>query len=91
MPPPAIQPSQSVCLSVLQGNFFGGGELVNQLEKIAIAVDRTCSAKSNSGSDENHQSAAALQQHVQILSGDSNKFHSIKGRSHLSFCEGVVS
>ena len=80
-----------VCLSVLQGNFFGGGGLVNQLEKVAIAVDATCSAKSNSGSDKNHQSAVALQQHAQILSGHSNKFRSIESRSHLPFCEEVAS
>ena len=49
-----------VGLSVLLGNFFGGGGLVSQLEKVSIAVDTTCSAKSNSGFDENHQGAVAV-------------------------------
>jgi mannose-1-phosphate guanylyltransferase len=52
-----------VGLSVLPGNFFGGGGLVNQLKKVSIAVDTTCSAKSNSGSDGNHQSAVAILDH----------------------------
>jgi hypothetical protein len=80
-----------VGLSVLPGNFFGGGGLVNQLKKVSIEVDTTCSAKSNSGSDKNHQSAVAMQQHAQILLGDSNKSRSIQRSSHLPFCEEVAS
>lgn len=65
--------------------------LVNQLKTIAIAVDTTYSAKSNSGFDENPSDAVALQQHAQILSGHSNKSRSIEGIFHLPFCEEVVS
>ena len=82
---------QMVGLSVLPGNFFRGGGLVNQLKKVSIAVDTTCSAKSNSGSDRNHQSAVALQQHAQILLGHSNKSRSIQSIPHLTFCEEVDS
>ncbi len=90
-PPPRNPARQMVCLSVLQGNFFDGGGLVNQLKKVAIAVDKIRSAKSNSGFDENPSDAVVLQQHAQILSGESNKFCSIQGYSHLYFCEEVVS
>jgi hypothetical protein len=90
-PPPRNPARQKVCLSALQGNFFGGGGLVNQLEKVAIAVDTTCSAKSNSGFDENPSDAVALQQHAKILSGHSNKARSIGGIFHLPFCEEVAS
>jgi hypothetical protein len=78
-------------LSVLPGNFFGGGGLVNQLKKVSIAVDTTCSAKSNSGSNKNHQGAVALQQHAQILLGHSSKFCPIESSPHLPFCEEVAS
>jgi hypothetical protein len=57
-----------VGLSVLPGDFFGGGGLVNQLKKVSIEVDTTCSAKSNSGSDRNHQSAVAIPDH-DVVSG----------------------
>jgi len=80
-----------VGLKALRGIFFGGGGLANQIEKIAFAVDTTCSAKSNSGSDKNHQNAVALQQHAQILLGDSNKSRSVDSISHLPFCEEVAS
>ncbi len=91
MYPPSRNPvRQMMCLSVLQGNFFGGGGLVNQLEKVAIAVDTTCSAKRNSGFDENPSDAVALQQHAQILLGHSNKSGS-NSIFHPPFCGEVVS
>ena len=90
-PPPRNPARQMACLSVLRGNFFDGGGLVNQLKKVSIAVDTTCSAKSNSGSDKNHQSAVALQQHAQILLDHSSKFCPIEISSHLPFCEEVAS
>jgi len=83
-----------VRLSVLMGNFFGRGRLVNQLEKVAIAVDTTFSAEGNSGnsgSDKNHRGAVALQQHAQIFLGHSNKFCPIESSSHLPFCEEAAS
>ncbi len=78
-PPPRNPAHQMVCLSILQGHFFGGGGLVNQLNKVAIAADATCPAKNNSGFDENPSGTVALQQHAQILSGHSNKSRSIDG------------
>jgi hypothetical protein len=76
-----------VCCS----GFFGGDGLVNQLETITISVDATCSAKSNSGFDENPSDAVGLQQHAKILSGHSNKSRPINGIFHLPFCEEVAS
>ena len=73
------------------GNFFGGDGLVNRLKRVAIAVDTTCSAKSNFGFDKNHRGAVALQQYAQIFPGHSNKSRSIDSIFHLPFCEEVAS
>ncbi len=73
VPPPPAQssPTNGVSERVARGNFFGGGRLVNQLEKVAIAVDTTFSAEGdpgNSGSDKSHQGPLAVPNHA-VVSG----------------------
>jgi hypothetical protein len=91
MYPPRIRATQTVFWALRAGVFTGGGGLMNQLNKVAIGVDTTCSAAGNSGSETNVQSAVALNQHAYIFPDDRNKSRSVLRDSHLVLCEEVVS
>ena len=58
-PPRTWAPQVSICVFV-EGFFTGGVGLKNQLKKVAIGVDATCSASGSYGSETNVQSAEAV-------------------------------